>query len=293
MIGKARVPLAAAIAVVMMLAVGTAWAAGSTQVVDRGLPDDNLNNAAGASRSNVSWAFGGGWITGDDFTIGQPGEVWVVTGIRTWSVGGSPTDPTALGYEIGDRFESVTLYAGSSDDALTVLANGNLSADSNVNSNAAITHTPVTYVGGADYQGSSGSMIWIWQNDFTDLAWVVAGGEKQYFAVDGSLRTGVIYYWFNHASNAALGGSTADGADDRYLAWDTTDLASGAFECDSAAGDCRGWDKSSDINVQVFASKAATSADQCKKGGWATLVRADGTTFKNQGDCVSYVKTGK
>lgn len=73
MISKARVPLAAAIAVVMMLAVGTAWAAGSTQVVDRGLPDDNLNNAAGASRSNVAWAFYGGWVAGDDFTVGQPG----------------------------------------------------------------------------------------------------------------------------------------------------------------------------------------------------------------------------
>lgn len=31
---------------------------------------------------------------------------------------------------------------------------------------------------------------------------------------------------------------------------------------------------------------------QCMGGGWATLVRSNGTTFKNQGDCVSYVKTG-
>ena len=31
-----------------------------------------------------------------------------------------------------------------------------------------------------------------------------------------------------------------------------------------------------------------TSADQCKNGGWATY----GTMFKNQGDCVSFVKTG-
>ncbi len=26
-------------------------------IVDRGLPTDNLNNAAGASRSDVAWAF--------------------------------------------------------------------------------------------------------------------------------------------------------------------------------------------------------------------------------------------
>lgn len=32
---------------------------------------------------------------------------------------------------------------------------------------------------------------------------------------------------------------------------------------------------------------------ECKKGGWQTMSRADGSPFKNQGDCVSYVNTGK
>ncbi len=36
-----------------------------------------------------------------------------------------------------------------------------------------------------------------------------------------------------------------------------------------------------------------TSKDQCKNNGWKTLQRANGTTFKNQGDCVSYTNTGK
>ena len=35
------------------------------------------------------------------------------------------------------------------------------------------------------------------------------------------------------------------------------------------------------------------SKDACKKNGWQTLGRADGSAFKNQGDCVSYVNTGK
>src|SRR6476661_5468348 len=35
------------------------------------------------------------------------------------------------------------------------------------------------------------------------------------------------------------------------------------------------------------------STNECKKGGWQTMRRADGSTFKNQGDCVSYVNTGK
>jgi len=36
-----------------------------------------------------------------------------------------------------------------------------------------------------------------------------------------------------------------------------------------------------------------TSKDQCKSGGWQSLIRADGTPFKNQGDCIQYVNTGK
>lgn len=36
-----------------------------------------------------------------------------------------------------------------------------------------------------------------------------------------------------------------------------------------------------------------TSMNQCKNGGWQTLFRANGTHFKNQGDCIQYVNTGK
>ena len=39
--------------------------------------------------------------------------------------------------------------------------------------------------------------------------------------------------------------------------------------------------------------EVATSKDQCKNGGWQTLKRADGSSFKNQGDCIQYVNTGK
>ena len=36
-----------------------------------------------------------------------------------------------------------------------------------------------------------------------------------------------------------------------------------------------------------------TNKDQCKNDGWKTVFRADGTPFKNQGDCIQYVNTGK
>jgi len=35
-----------------------------------------------------------------------------------------------------------------------------------------------------------------------------------------------------------------------------------------------------------------TNKNECKKGGWMTLVDSNGRGFKNQGDCVSFVSTG-
>ncbi len=35
------------------------------------------------------------------------------------------------------------------------------------------------------------------------------------------------------------------------------------------------------------------SADDCKNGGWESLRRADGSSFKNQGQCIQYANTGK
>ena len=33
--------------------------------------------------------------------------------------------------------------------------------------------------------------------------------------------------------------------------------------------------------------------DDCKNGGWINLFRADDSSFKNEGDCIQYVNTGK
>jgi len=42
----------------------------------------------------------------------------------------------------------------------------------------------------------------------------------------------------------------------------------------------------------VAADANAAAKASCKDDGWKTLVRADGTLFKNQGDCVSYAAQG-
>lgn len=44
-------------------------------------------------------------------------------------------------------------------------------------------------------------------------------------------------------------------------------------------------------NFELF--EVAAGKDACKNGGWKTVKRADGSSFKNQGDCVSYVSNGK
>jgi hypothetical protein len=47
------------------------------------------------------------------------------------------------------------------------------------------------------------------------------------------------------------------------------------------------------FEVQAACPHPSTNKDQCKNNGWQSLSRADGTPFKNQGDCIQYVNTGK
>lgn len=45
--------------------------------------------------------------------------------------------------------------------------------------------------------------------------------------------------------------------------------------------------------LKFTAANPPTNANACKNNGWQTLTRLNGTSFKNQGDCVSYVQNGK
>ena len=46
------------------------------------------------------------------------------------------------------------------------------------------------------------------------------------------------------------------------------------------------------IHGTAFFTQQATK-DACQAGGWNVLRRMDGSFFKNQGDCIQYVNTGK
>ena len=46
-------------------------------------------------------------------------------------------------------------------------------------------------------------------------------------------------------------------------------------------------------NLSLGTANAAAAKDDCKNGGWQSLTRADGSPFKNQGDCIQYTNKGK
>lgn len=50
-----------------------------------------------------------------------------------------------------------------------------------------------------------------------------------------------------------------------------------------------GWRLSPDRTSPCSGNNVPTTPAQCKNGGWTTTTRADGSTFKNQGDCLQYV----
>jgi len=151
--------------VVLLILLFTSVAANADLVFDRGLPTANLNDAAGVNRSNVAWGFptpwdGYNWAVGDNFSLATGADV---TDLRVWIVG---ADDQPLSYMWSD----LTLFGGPDSSNINELLNVSTSgADPNVKI------SPVQYVGGVDYQNSSGGFDQIYQVDFL-LNWPVLGG---------------------------------------------------------------------------------------------------------------------
>lgn len=203
---------------------------------DRGLPSLHLNNAAGSQRSNVTWASGGSEFTGDDFRIGVAGEKYVIDSITVW---GAQFDPLSL------DVANIALYFGRAGSALSLVSGGAVTG--NANSNPNISHSFVTYADGVTdtYEGWGGGVYGLAQTVFSNLNLVIDGGVTYYFGVDGDQ-----YEWWSHASNAALSGTAQEGADGKYLVFDKNALDT--VQVVDSLGN--GWDKSSDINVQITGS---------------------------------------
>ncbi len=81
---------------------------------------------------------------------------------------------------------------------------------------------------------------------------VLSAGQTYDFFLDGTGSSTGVVVPFAHASNAALSGSPQDGANDTMLYAEILNgvLDSGSVGTWTSLGD--GWDKASDLNVQVF-----------------------------------------
>jgi hypothetical protein len=191
---------------------------------------------------------------GDDFTVGAAGESWVIDTVRIWTVPGvQKIDPEHL----GDFYQDVRLYFGGTEDGLSPISTGLLTAGSDHSSNPSILISDTTAAGAARYTDFEIDMR-VWQIDFTQLNLQAQGGVKYRFGAWGLGRTmlnkegkpyasGKTYAWFNAASHAPLAGVTQDGADGEMLLFTSGGKFTKAFN-----GKDAGWDKASDINVQVF-----------------------------------------
>lgn len=254
--------LSTLIASVVLVGVAAAASAQSL-VVDRGLPTANLNDAAGSNRSNVAWGwYGNNWFAGDNFSLGTAdgSNHWEINHIRTWVIigygYGDPNTSAFLGAANtdvpSDEFSAVNLYLGDANGTMSIVKSANLTggtATDDVN----VTLTPVTYSDGTTYQGNSTSFINMYQVDFTGLNITAGSGQSVEFGVDGVAKAynNGYFGWFNHASNAALSGSTQQGADNLMQYYGVAGDYEGP---DDSNGN--GWDKSSDLNVQVWATQA-------------------------------------
>lgn len=242
---------------VMTVLLASAAAHADPVVFDRGLPAANLNNAAGSDRSNVAWGFGENkpaYYAGDNFTLGAGN--WNISTLRVWAVIGRTNSPLS----IADRYSSIALYGGAGSTLNQLMAGG---TTGNSSTNADISITKVQYPGALDYQNTGGSFSNIYEIEFTNLNWLVTGGTMN-FSVAGVSTGNDFQPFFMHASNAAKGGVTADGADDFYAAYfqDGINLTFDSL-IDSSVD---GWDKSSDINVQIEASAVPEPASMALFG---------------------------
>ena len=196
----------------------------STMLLDRGLPTANLNDVAGANRSNVAWtdapytSAADYWLVGDTIT-NTSAQAWSIDTIRVWTIGTTTT---------------ASLWGGLDSAAMSVVS-------------AAGVVSGALYADASTYQGSSGAMLQMHQVDFA-VNLVLQAGETLDFFLDGTGQPTYVIP-FTHASNAALSGSPQAGADNSML---EGHLVGGNMAVTTWTSLNNGWDKASDLNVQVF-----------------------------------------
>ena len=218
----------------------------------------NVNNAAGANRSNVDWAGGSaqlGYIVGESFSISNAGVMNSITvyEVANNPVGGSvPTDPT-------NEFSNITLYYGADASPLTLTS-------------SSYTYALTAYSPAVEfYQGTSGTYYPIYALTFSGLNFALTGGTLYDFAVDATPNAGACAtapggdpcLLYLAASNAALSGTEQDNASGVFdfftVSGGTATFAQGCASGDANPADpnyCgQPWDKDSNINFVISGSE--------------------------------------
>lgn len=150
----------------------------------------------------------------------------------------------------------------------------------------------------------------------------VAGGytvlvfEPVYNTTQGAVQTGVWQDWDAYSGGAATWWSSKpiNGvcAFSCYVSWDyivannPDAVIVGGFGLNQGSGNpglvastdnlSLGYGEGDDATCVIYdfePYRVASSKDDCKDGGFQNAKRADGSSFKNQGQCVQYVNTGK
>jgi hypothetical protein len=134
--------------------------------------------------------------------------------------------------------------------------------------------------------------------------------EPVYNTSQGTIQDGIWQTWDAYNGGQAIWWSTRAipgvCASDCFVTWDTIvannpdAVIVGGFGVNQGSGN-PALTAASDVltigsgndcltyNFEPF--RVATSKDDCKNGGFNNVKRADGTSFKNQGQCVSYVQS--
>jgi hypothetical protein len=240
---KSRIrTISSAVAIGLTFLIGVHMASAAL-LFDRGLPTANLNHSANPNRSNIALYWGPDanpnppsyQVYGDDFMISGSGTYHIDTA-RIWIVLGS-TVPTNL-----------KLWAGQEDSPLELVS-------------SSFTATKVYYAGGQNYErlANPGYFVDFYQIDFV-VNRDVEGGQKYQFFVDTPIfsryTNGVLEGYtasYLHESNAALSGSTQEGADNYVLRLTLNAGVPGAIEMVDASN--LDFGRSVDANIQLYGNQ--------------------------------------
>jgi hypothetical protein len=146
------------------------------------LPTTNLNQAAGAARTNAS-VVAVPDIAGDDFLLSNSVS-YVVDSLTVWSIANSPTSGPIN--TLGQEFSSFTLYTGYTPDGLG--ATWTQVNSYSLNSTQLNAAPRAYYTGTTDYQTlnpASGAYYPMYAVTFSGLNWSIPAGQVSYYGVGG------------------------------------------------------------------------------------------------------------